>query len=198
MKTAKRIFIMVTAALLITTGSEIMAAQVKKSVKTVKKVTKNVSQNNQSEAGTAAEKFINGYISGNFDLEKTPTTQKFREEFKNRSEFLELSEKILNEELKRELTEREKNLIEKYRGAEYDAIFGIMIQDIFPGYSKFKVKSYDKKNGIIVLRDSIEPKYAVRACEDSKCAPIYTEISVKVVSQNGKLLIDGAGSVNMK
>ena len=158
MKTKKTFLVITALLLLVGVGNEIIAAQKGKNSKTATKVaskTKGTStKNNQSEAGKIAEDFINSYISGNFNIDNSPTTVKFKQEFKNRSEALDLAERLLNGE---KLTKAQENFIEKYPGIEYDVIFSGAIHDIIPEHSNFKMIGYNKNTGVVSLRDTIEP-----------------------------------------
>ncbi|MDO5089452.1 MAG: hypothetical protein Q4D53_06680 [Leptotrichiaceae bacterium] len=145
--------------------------------------------NQNSEIILSAEKFINDYINENINLEDwlaaSPVTENFRKVYKERTIALELVEKFLNNE---KLSKSERELLNKYEGIEYDALLSGIIFDISPGHSKFKVKSWDEKTGIMILKDTIKPEFPVH----SEGEPVNMEVKLKLVKLNGKWLIDSA------
>ena len=178
---------------------ENIAASAKSSTKTEKKANKN--QND--EVILIAEKFMNDYIDVNVKnwLDVQPVTESFRKAYNERSRALELSEALLNEVIKMEaLPKSDVDILNRHQGVEYDALLGSSSFDINPDYSKFKLKSWNEKTGIAVLRDEIAPDKATGGCDTKGCEPkpINIEVEVKLVKSNGKWLVDGAGAVNMK
>ena len=138
---------------------ENIAAFAKSSTKTEKKANKN--QND--EVILIAEKFMNDYIDVNVKnwLDVQPVTESFRKAYNERSRALELSEALLNEEIKMEaLPKSDVDILNRHQGVEYDALLGSSSFDINPDYSKFKLKSWNEKTGIAVLRDEIAPDKA--------------------------------------
>lgn len=158
-------------------------------------------------AVTQAMKFINAYypiqdelMEKGFDewAKKIGTTNKFREEFKKYLKYLEISTQLFESKDNKEKTKLEQALkyLENYK-FEYDPIFGINIQDLSEEKT-FKLKLYDKEKGIVILENNKEltgyPKVIINGKEHS----INIAVSVRVVKENGKWLVDGAGFVNLK
>ena len=145
-----------------------------------------------NEAANIAEKFINEYlISNDFDkwLKNAPVTSGFRNEIKERSRVLNISELLLGQKIKMEdLSVKDKQLLKKYGGAEYDPILGAIILDIREK-SEFKVKSFDNKTGIIVLKDKWEEEFLTLSGD--KGHQDGQEITLKMLKVKGKWLVDG-------
>ncbi|WP_304180151.1 hypothetical protein [Leptotrichia trevisanii] len=144
-------------------------------------------------AAAAAEKFINKYLaSKDFDkwLKNAPVTSRFRNEIKERSHVLSMSELLLGERIKMEdLSVKDKKLLKKYGGVEYDPILGLIILDLRKEESEFKVKSFDSKTGIIVLKDKWEKEFLTGA--GNKEHQGGQEITLKMLKVKGKWLVDG-------
>ena len=174
------------------------------SAATTKKSVKVASSESEKKAAVAqAEKFINGYLksqdySSDKWMEKTGTTKKFREEYKKYAQYIEISSKILETQDSKELAKlkQAQKYLENY-SVDYEPIFGASIMNVGEK-PVFKVSSYNEKTGIAVLRNtnvlSTDPKVII----DGKSEDLNVEIPVKVVKQNGKWLVDGAGNVNLK
>ena len=145
-----------------------------------------------NEAANIAEKFINEYlISNDFDkwLKNAPVTSGFKNEIKERSRVLKISELLLGQKIKMEdLSVKDKQLLKKYEGVEYDAILGAIILDIREK-SEFKVKSFDNKTGIIVLKDKWEEEFLTGT--GNKGHQGGQEITLKMLKVKGKWLVDG-------
>lgn len=175
------------------------------SAATTKKSVKVASSESEKKAAVAqAEKFINGYLksqdySSDKWMEKAGTTKKFREEYKKYAQYIEISSKILETQDSKELAKlkQAQKYLENYSGTEYDPIFSAAIMNVGEK-PVFKVISYNEKTRIAVLTNtnvlSTDPKVIV----DGKSEDLNVEIPVKVVKQNGKWLVDGAGNVNLK
>ena len=86
--------------------------------------------------------------------------------------------------------------LEKYH-ADYDPIFDASITDT-RNDKPFKMSSYDEKTGIVILENNKELTGYPKVVENGKERSINVEVPVKVVKQNGKWLVDGAGNVNLK
>ena len=149
---------------------------------------KAISAKNQEEAAAVkvAENFVNGYITvtnddfGNWYYNQ-PISKKFESEYDNMILFLDLQEAILSGEKEQgELTKDQKDLMKRY-DIEYDPVFGAGIMDMTE--SNFKVTSYNVKTGNMILRD-INKKVDIN-------------FPARVIKENGKWVVDGAGGVNM-
>ena len=174
------------------------------SAATTKKSVKVASSESEKKAAVAqAEKFINGYLksqdySSDKWMEKAGTTKKFREEYKKYYQYIEISSKILETQDSKELAKlkQAQKYLENY-SVNYEPIFSASIMNIGEK-PVFKAISYNEKTGIAVLKNtnvlSTDPKVIV----DGKSEDLNVEIPVKVVKQNGKWLVDGAGNVNLK
>lgn len=190
--------------LLMTVLAAISVGAVNASAVTTKTSVKVASSESEKKAAVAqAERFINGYLeSQNYSsdkwMEKAGTTKKFREEYKKYYQYIEISSKILETQDSKELAKlkQAQKYLENY-SADYEPIFSASIMNIGEK-PVFKAISYNEKTGIAVLKNtnvlSTDPKVIV----DGKSEDLNVEIPVKVVKQNGKWLVDGAGNVNLK
>ena len=163
------------------------------------KVPKTVKESNQvntklnsedKEAVNTAINFMNEYIEirdpDELDkwLAKAPITEKFRKEYRRREKHIELSEKALEGKLS---PADEKFLKENDDiHYEYDALLGAGIIDIREE-SGFQLKKYDSKSKTVYLKDKYEEDFVV---DGRKGHQGGTEITLKLVKQNGKWLID--------
>ena len=163
------------------------------------KVQKTVKESNQAntklssedkEAVNMAINFMNEYIEirdpDELDkwLAKAPITEKFRKEYRRREKYIELSEKALEGKLS---PADEKFLKENDDiNYEYDALLGSGIMDIREE-SGFQLKKYDSKSKTVYLKDKYEEDFVV---DGRKGHQGGTEITLKLVKQNGKWLID--------
>ena len=163
------------------------------------KVQKAVKESNQAntklssedkEAINTAINFMNEYIQirdpDELDkwLAKAPITEKFRKEYRRREKYIELSQKSLEGKLS---PADEKFLKENDDiHYEYDALLGAGIIDIREE-SGFQLKKYDSKSKTVYLKDKYEEDFVV---DGRKGHQGGTEITLKLVKQNGKWLID--------
>ena len=163
------------------------------------KVQKTVKESNQAntklssedkEAVNMAINFMNEYIEirdpDELDkwLAKAPITEKFRKEYRRREKYIELSEKALEGKLS---PADEKFLKENDDiNYDYDALLGSGIMDIREE-SGFQLKKYDSKSKTVYLKDKYEEDFVV---DGRKGHQGGTEITLKLVKQNGKWLID--------
>ena len=163
------------------------------------KVQKTVKESNQAntklssedkEAINTAINFMNEYIEirdpDELDkwLAKAPITEKFRKEYRRREKHIELSEKALEGKLS---PADEKFLKENDDiNYDYDALLGSGIMDIREE-SGFQLKKYDSKSKTVYLKDKYEEDFVV---DGRKGHQGGTEITLKLVKQNGKWLID--------
>ena len=163
------------------------------------KVQKTVKESNQvntklnsedKEAVNTAINFMNEYIEirdpDELDkwLAKAPITEKFRKEYRRREKHIELSEKALEGKLS---PADEKFLKENDDiHYEYDALLGAGIIDIREE-SGFQLKKYDSKSKTVYLKDKYEEEFVVNGTKNYQGG---TEITLKLVKQNGKWLID--------
>ena len=163
------------------------------------KVQKTVKESNQvntklnsedKEAVNTAINFMNEYIEirdpDELDkwLAKAPITEKFRKEYRRREKYIELSQKSLEGKLS---PADEKFLKENDDiHYEYDALLGAGIIDIREE-SGFQLKKYDSKSKTVYLKDKYEEEFVVNGTKNYQGG---TEITLKLVKQNGKWLID--------
>ena len=156
------------------------------------KVQKTVKESNQvntklnsedKEAVNTAINFMNEYIEirdpDELDkwLAKAPITER-------REKHIELSEKALEGELS---PADEKFLKENDDiNYDYDALLGSGIMDIREE-SGFQLKKYDSKSKTVYLKDKYEEEFIVNGTKNYQGG---TEITLKLVKQNGKWLID--------
>ena len=165
----------------------------------VGKVQKTVKESNQAntklssedkEAINTAVNFMNEYIRienpDEFDkwFAKAPITEKFRKEFQRREKYMELSQKALAGKL----TPDEKKFLKENEDItyDYDPLLAAGIMDIREE-SEFQLKKYDSKSKTVYLKDKYEEDFVV---DGRKGHQGGTEITLKLVKQNGKWLID--------
>ena len=165
----------------------------------VGKVQKTVKESNQAntklssedkEAINTAVNFMNEYIRienpDEFDkwFAKAPITEKFRKEFQRREKHIELGEKALEGKL----TPADEKFLKENDDInyDYDALLGSRIIDIREE-SGFQLKKYDSKSKTVYLKDKYEEDFVV---DGRKGHQGGTEITLKLVKQNGKWLID--------
>ena len=165
----------------------------------VGKLQKTVKESNQvnaklnsedKEAINTAVNFMNEYIRienpDEFDkwFAKAPITEKFRKEFQRREKYMELSQKALAGKL----TPDEKKFLKENEDItyDYDPLLAAGIMDIREE-SEFQLKKYDSKSKTVYLKDKYEEDFVVDGRKDHQGG---TEITLKLVKQNGKWLID--------
>ena len=163
------------------------------------KVQKTVKESNQAntklssedkEAINTAINFMNEYIEirdpDELDkwLAKAPITEKFRKEYRRREKHIELSEKALEGKL----TPADEKFLKENDDInyDYDALLGSRIMDIREE-SGFQLKKYDSKSKTVHLKDKYEEEFVVNGTKNYQGG---TEITLKLVKQNGKWLID--------
>ena len=163
------------------------------------KVQKTVKESNQvntklnsedKEAVNTAINFMNEYIEirdpDELDkwLAKAPITEKFRKEYRRREKYIELSEKALEGKL----TPADEKFLKENDDInyDYDALLGSGIMDIREE-SGFQLKKYDSKSKTVYLKDKYEEEFVVNGTKNYQGG---TEITLKLVKQNGKWLID--------
>ena len=163
------------------------------------KVQKTVKESNQAntklssedkEAVNTAINFMNEYIEirdpDELDkwLAKAPITEKFRKEYLRREKHIELSEKALEGKL----TPADEKFLKENDDInyDYDALLGSGIMDIREE-SGFQLKKYDSKSKTVYLKDKYEEEFIVNGTKNYQGG---TEITLKLVKQNGKWLID--------
>ena len=163
------------------------------------KVQKTVKESNQAntklssedkEAINTAINFMNEYIEirdpDELDkwLAKAPITEKFRKEYRRREKHIELSEKALEGKL----TPADEKFLKENDDIDYDydPLLGSGIMDIREE-SGFQLKKYDSKSKTVYLKDKYEEDFVV---DGRKGHQGGTEITLKLVKQNGKWLID--------
>ena len=165
----------------------------------VGKVQKTVKESNQvntklnsedKEAVNTAINFMNEYIrienpdEFNKWFSKAPITEKFRKEYLRREKHIELSEKALEGKL----TPADEKFLKENDDInyDYDALLGSGIMDIREE-SGFQLKKYDSKSKTVYLKDKYEEEFVVNGTKNYQGG---TEITLKLVKQNGKWLID--------
>ena len=165
----------------------------------VGKVQKTVKESNQAntklssedkEAVNTAINFMNEYIrienpdEFNKWFAKAPITEKFRKEYLRREKHIELSEKALEGKL----TPADEKFLKENDDInyDYDALLGSGIMDIREE-SGFQLKKYDSKSKTVHLKDKYEEEFVVNGTKNYQGG---TEITLKLVKQNGKWLID--------
>ena len=163
------------------------------------KVQKTVKESNQAntklssedkEAINTAINFMNEYIEirdpDELDkwLAKAPITEKFRKEYRRREKHIELSEKALEGKL----TPADEKFLKENDDIDYDydPLLGSGIMDIREE-SGFQLKKYDSKSKTVYLKDKYEEEFIVNGTKNYQGG---TEITLKLVKQNGKWLID--------
>ena len=171
------------------------------------KVQKTVKESNQvntklnsedKEAVNTAINFMNEYIEirdpDELDkwLAKAPITEKFRKEYFRKEKYIDLKEKelyaVTSESPKEKLTPAEKKFLKENDDInyDYDALLGSGIMDIREE-SGFQLKKYDSKSKTVYLKDKYEEEFIVNGTKNYQGG---TEITLKLVKQNGKWLID--------
>ena len=117
-------------------------------------------------------------------LAKAPITEKFRKEYRRREKHIELSEKALEGKL----TPADEKFLKENDDInyDYDALLGSGIIDIREE-SGFQLKKYDSKSKTVHLKDKYEEEFVVNGTKNYQGG---TEITLKLVKQNGKWLID--------
>ena len=163
--------------------------KVQKAVKESNQVNTKLSSEDKEAINTAIN-FMNEYIEirdpDELDkwLAKAPITEKFRKEYRRREKYIELSQKSLEGKLS---PADEKFLKENDDiDYDYDALLGSGIIDIREE-SGFQLKKYDSKSKTVYLKDKYEEDFVV---DGRKGHQGGTEITLKLVKQNGKWLID--------
>ena len=163
--------------------------KVQKTVKESNQVNTKLSSEDKEAINTAIN-FMNEYIEirdpDELDkwLAKAPITEKFRKEYRRREKYIELSQKSLEGKLS---PADEKFLKENDDiDYDYDALLGSGIIDIREE-SGFQLKKYDSKSKTVYLKDKYEEDFVV---DGRKGHQGGTEITLKLVKQNGKWLID--------
>ena len=163
--------------------------KVQKTVKESNQVNTKLSSEDKEAINTAIN-FMNEYIEirdpDELDkwLAKAPITEKFRKEYRRREKYIELSQKSLEGKLS---PADEKFLKENDDiNYDYDALLGSGIMDIREE-SGFQLKKYDSKSKTVYLKDKYEEDFVV---DGRKGHQGGTEITLKLVKQNGKWLID--------
>ena len=163
------------------------------------KVPKTVKESNQvntklnsedKEAVNTAINFMNEYIrienpdEFNKWFAKAPITEKFRKEYLRREKHIELSEKALEGKL----TPADEKFLKENDDInyDYDPLLGSGIMDIREE-SGFQLKKYDSKSKTVYLKDKYEEEFVVNGTKNYQGG---TEITLKLVKQNGKWLID--------
>ena len=163
------------------------------------KVQKTVKESNQvntklnsedKEAVNTAINFMNEYIrienpdEFNKWFSKAPITEKFRKEYLRREKHIELSEKALEGKL----TPADEKFLKENDDInyDYDPLLGSGIMDIREE-SGFQLKKYDSKSKTVYLKDKYEEEFVVNGTKNYQGG---TEITLKLVKQNGKWLID--------
>ena len=163
--------------------------KVQKTVKESNQVNTKLSSEDKEAINTAIN-FMNEYIEirdpDELDkwLAKAPITEKFRKEYRRREKYIELSQKSLEGKL----TPADEKFLKENDDIhyEYDALLGAGIIDIREE-SGFQLKKYDSKSKTVYLKDKYEEDFVV---DGRKGHQGGTEITLKLVKQNGKWLID--------
>ena len=177
----KKIFLLAGIVVVSVLGVSKISAKAASQGATVKEtVTTEKKAENTMEA--VAMNFINLYVSLPEDInferwfEAQPLTDNFKKVYKNQERAIEISEQILSG---KKVSKADQEFSRKY-SVDYTPIFGARIFYLDEN-SVFAVKSYDKKTGIVTLKDE----------------KTEIELPVKVVNVKGKWLIEGAGTVNI-
>ena len=171
------------------TRNKSKVGKVQKTVKESNQVNTKLSSEDKEAINTAIN-FMNEYIEirdpDELDkwLAKAPITEKFRKEFQRREKYMELSQKALAEKL----TPDEKKFLKENEDItyDYDPLLAAGIMDIREE-SEFQLKKYDSKSKTVYLKDKYEEDFVV---DGRKGHQGGTEITLKLVKQNGKWLID--------
>ena len=123
---------------------------------------------------------------------KAPITEKFRKEYFRKEKYIDLKEKelyaVTSESPKEKLTPAEKKFLKENEDItyDYDPLLAAGIMDIREE-SEFQLKKYDSKSKTVYLKDKYEEDFVV---DGRKGHQGGTEITLKLVKQNGKWLID--------
>ena len=170
----------------------------------VGKVQKTVKESNQAntklssedkEAINTAINFMNEYIEirdpDELDkwLAKAPITEKFRKEYFRKEKYIDLKEKELSQKsLEGKLSPADEKFLKENDDIDYDydPLLGSGIMDIREE-SGFQLKKYDSKSKTVYLKDKYEEEFVI---DGRKGHQGGTEITLKLVKQNGKWLID--------
>ncbi len=171
------------------TTNELKPIKFHKIFKESNQVNKNLS-NEDKEIINIAINFANEYIQlknpDEFDkwLTKAPITEKFRKEYRRREKYIELGGKALEGKL----TPADEKFLKENDDInyDYDALLGSGIIDIREE-SGFQLKKYDSKSKTVYLKDKYEEEFVVNGTKNYQGG---TEITLKLVKQNGKWLID--------
>ena len=171
------------------TRNKSKVGKVQKTVKESNQVNTKLSSEDKEAINTAVN-FMNEYIRienpDEFDkwFAKAPITEKFRKEFQRREKHIELGEKALEGKL----TPADEKFLKENDDInyDYDALLGSGIMDIREE-SGFQLKKYDSKSKTVYLKDKYEEDFVV---DGRKGHQGGTEITLKLVKQNGKWLID--------
>ena len=183
-------------AMLIVTGLGMSVTTNKAKIGKVQKTVKESNQANtklsseDKEAINTAINFMNEYIQirdpDELDkwLAKAPITEKFRKEYRRREKYIELGGKALEGKL----TPADEKFLKENDDInyDYDALLGSGIIDIREE-SGFQLKKYDSKTKTVYLKDKYEEEFVVNGTKNYQGG---TEITLKLVKQNGKWLID--------
>ena len=168
-----------------------------KTFKESNQVNKNLS-NEDKEIINIAINFANEYIQlknpDEFDkwFAKAPITEKFRKEYFRKEKYIDLKEKelyaVTSESPKEKLTPADEKFLKENDDInyDYDALLGSGIIDIREE-SGFQLKKYDSKTKTVYLKDKYEEEFVVNGTKNYQGG---TEITLKLVKQNGKWLID--------
>ena len=171
------------------TRNKSKVGKVQKTVKESNQVNTKLSSEDKEAINTAVN-FMNEYIRienpDEFDkwFAKAPITEKFRKEFQRREKHIELGEKALEGKL----TPADEKFLKENDDIDYDydPLLGSGIMDIREE-SGFQLKKYDSKSKTVYLKDKYEEDFVV---DGRKGHQGGTEITLKLVKQNGKWLID--------
>ena len=171
------------------TRNKSKVGKVQKTVKESNQVNTKLSSEDKEAINTAIN-FMNEYIRienpDEFDkwFAKAPITEKFRKEFQRREKHIELGEKALEGKL----TPADEKFLKENDDIDYDydPLLGSGIMDIREE-SGFQLKKYDSKSKTVYLKDKYEEDFVV---DGRKGHQGGTEITLKLVKQNGKWLID--------
>ena len=171
------------------TRNKSKVGKLQKAVKESNQVNAKLSSEDKEAINTAVN-FMNEYIRienpDEFDkwFAKAPITEKFRKEFQRREKYMELSQKALEGKL----TPDEKKFLKENEDItyDYDPLLAAGIMDIREE-SEFQLKKYDSKSKTVYLKDKYEEDFVV---DGRKGHQGGTEITLKLVKQNGKWLID--------
>ena len=181
------------------TRNKSKVGKVQKTVKESNQVNTKLSSEDKEAINTAVN-FMNEYIRienpDEFDkwFAKAPITEKFRKEYFRKEKYIDLKEKelyaVISESPKEKLTLAEKKFLKEnndiYSYYQYDPLLGLGIGDLRQE-SEFLLKEYNPKSKIVRLKDKYEEEFVI---DGRKGHQGGTEITLKLVKQNGKWLID--------